>query len=120
MGLTIHYGLTSRTRSTAKAKALVEQMRQLALDLPFESVDDQIRHLGPDVCQRPLDDLRPDAESVLRRPGRLPACADPLASQAVGQHHRSAVGNLLFLDRFPALARNGPASALPDTRQRSK
>ena len=41
-----------------KAKALVEQMRQLALDLPFESVDDQVRHLGPDVCQRPLDDLR--------------------------------------------------------------
>ena len=60
MGLTIHYGLTSRTRSTAKAEALVERMRQLALDLPFESVDDHVQHLGPDVCQRPLDDLRPD------------------------------------------------------------
>ena len=35
-------------------------MRQLALDLPFESVDDKVQHLGPDVCQRPLDDLRPD------------------------------------------------------------
>jgi hypothetical protein len=35
-------------------------MRQLALDLPFESVDAEVRHLGPDVCQRPLDDLRPD------------------------------------------------------------
>ena len=62
MGLTIHYGLTSQTRSPAKAKALVEQMRQLALDLPFESVDEQIRHIGPDVCQRPLDDLRPNAD----------------------------------------------------------
>lgn len=60
MGLTIHYGLTSRTRSAAKAEALVERMRQLALDLPFESVDDHIQHLGPDVCQRPLDDLRGD------------------------------------------------------------
>lgn len=60
MGLTIHYGLTSRTHSATRAKALVEQMRQLALDLPFESVDDQVRHLGPDVCQRPLDDLRSD------------------------------------------------------------
>jgi hypothetical protein len=60
MGLTIHYGLTSKTRSTEKAKALVERMRQLALDLPFESVDADVRHLGPDVCQRPLDDLRPD------------------------------------------------------------
>ncbi len=60
MGLTIHYGLASRTRSTERAKALVEQMRQLALDLPFESVDDKVQHLGPDVCQRPLDELRPD------------------------------------------------------------
>ena len=36
MGLTIHYSLTSKTRSADRAKALVEQMRQLALDLPFE------------------------------------------------------------------------------------
>jgi hypothetical protein len=60
MGLTVHYALTSRTRSDKKAKALVERMRQLALDLPFESVDAEVRHLGPDVCQRPLNDLRPD------------------------------------------------------------
>jgi hypothetical protein len=58
MGLTIHYGLTSRTRSNARAKALVEQMRQLALDLPFERVDEQVQHLGPEVCQQPLNDLR--------------------------------------------------------------
>ncbi len=62
MGLTIHYGLTSKTRSTEKAKALVERMRQLALDLPFEKVDDAVQHLGPDVCQRPIDDLRPDQQ----------------------------------------------------------
>lgn len=60
MGLTIHYSLASRTRSAARAKALVEQMRQLALDLPFEKVDDAVQHLGPDVCQKPLDDLRPN------------------------------------------------------------
>lgn len=57
MGLTIHYCLKSRTRSPEK---LVEQMRQLALDLPLESVDAEVKHYGPDVCQRPLDDLRPD------------------------------------------------------------
>ncbi|MGO8750603.1 MAG: hypothetical protein ACLQNE_32035 [Thermoguttaceae bacterium] len=62
MGLTIHYGLTSTTRSTPRAMALVEQMRQLALDLPFESVDDKVQHLGADVCQRPFDELRPDAD----------------------------------------------------------
>jgi hypothetical protein len=60
MGLTIHYTLKSRTRSADKAKALVEQMRQLALDLPFDAVDDQVQYIGPDVCQRPLDDLRND------------------------------------------------------------
>jgi len=60
MGLTINYSLTSRTRSTERARALVEQMRQLALDLPFDAVDDQLSHIGPDVCQKPLDDLRDD------------------------------------------------------------
>jgi hypothetical protein len=60
MGLTVHYSLSSKTRSAEKAKALVERMRQLALDLPFDSVDAQVGHLGPDVCQRPFDDLRPD------------------------------------------------------------
>jgi len=60
MGLTVHYGLTSKTRSANRAKALVEKMRQLALDLPFDRVDDQVQYLGPDVCQKPLDDLRPN------------------------------------------------------------
>ena len=58
MGLTIHYSLKSSTRSPRQAEALVERMRQLALDLPFDVVDGQINHVGPDVCQRPLDDLR--------------------------------------------------------------
>src|SRR5208282_2518188 len=60
MGLTIHYGLKSTTRSADRAKALVEKMRQLALDLPFDRVDDQVQYLGPDVCQKPLDELRPN------------------------------------------------------------
>lgn len=58
MGLTIHYELRSTTKSSERATQLVEQMRQLALDLPFETVDDDVRYLGPDVCQRSLDDLR--------------------------------------------------------------
>ncbi len=62
MGLTIHYGLSSTTRSADRAKALVEQMRQLALDLSFERVDEQVQHLGPDACQKPLDDLRPNQD----------------------------------------------------------
>ena len=40
MGLTIHYDLRSRTRTDDRARRLVEQMRQLALDLPVAEVSD--------------------------------------------------------------------------------
>lgn len=40
MGLTIHYSIRSTANSTDDARALVERMRQLALDLPFDSVTD--------------------------------------------------------------------------------
>ena len=33
-------------------------MRQLALDLPVERVDDKVRYFGPKQCQRPLESLR--------------------------------------------------------------
>jgi hypothetical protein len=62
VGLTINYGLSSKTRSPGKIKDLVERMRQLALDLPFDSVDPQVQYLSPSVCQRPLDDLRGNEE----------------------------------------------------------
>ncbi len=80
MGLTIHYGLASKTHSLQRAKALVERMRQFALDLPFESVDERLQYLGPEVCQRPLEDLRPDENlfhSVLEGCRHVPG-VDPL------------------------------------------
>ena len=46
MGLTIHYGIRSSTRSDQKAHRLVEQMRQLALDLPFEEVSEAVTLQG--------------------------------------------------------------------------
>lgn len=46
MGLTIHYDLRSNARTDEKAHRLVEQMRQLALDLPFEEVGDIIALKG--------------------------------------------------------------------------
>jgi len=48
MGLTIHYSLNSSTRSPARAAQLVEQMRQLALDLPFEQVSEVVSLAGDD------------------------------------------------------------------------
>ena len=58
MGLTIHYNLKSTAKTTERAKALVEKMRQLALDLPLERVDDKVQYYGPKQCQRPLESLR--------------------------------------------------------------
>lgn len=49
MGLTIHYALRSKLRSASKAQALVEQLRQRALDLPFLHVSDLIE-LSGDQC----------------------------------------------------------------------
>jgi hypothetical protein len=51
MGLTIHYQLRSTAKSAERARELVEKMRQLALDLPFERVDDEVRHLGPEAAK---------------------------------------------------------------------
>jgi hypothetical protein len=49
MGLTIHYALQSDTRSVPKARKLIEQLRQRALDLPFQSVGDLVE-LGETDC----------------------------------------------------------------------
>ena len=42
MGLTIHYGVSSSTKSTKRAMHYVERMRQLAMDIPFEEVGELI------------------------------------------------------------------------------
>lgn len=47
MGLTIHYSLQSACRTPAKARQLVEQLRQRALDLPFKEVG-EIVEVGGD------------------------------------------------------------------------
>lgn len=49
MGLTIHYTLQSDTRSVPKARKLIEQLRQRALDLPFQTVSDLVE-LGETEC----------------------------------------------------------------------
>lgn len=51
MGLTIHYQLQSTSRSPAKARQLVEQLRQKALDLPFKEVS-EIIDLGREEIDR--------------------------------------------------------------------
>ena len=58
MGLTIHYDFQSDTRSVPKARRVVEQLRQRALDLPFEEVGDLVEMggTGCDFDNREQDD----------------------------------------------------------------
>lgn len=49
MGLTIHYSLKCATRSVRTARGQVSQLRQRALDLPFQQVDDFVELRG-DEC----------------------------------------------------------------------
>jgi len=49
MGLTVHYSIRTREKSSRCAARLVEQMRELALALPFEAVGG-IVHLEGDEC----------------------------------------------------------------------
>ena len=46
MGLTIHYGLRSTTRSPKQAREQITRLRGRALDLPFEQVDDIVEFSG--------------------------------------------------------------------------
>ena len=57
MGLTIHYSLQSASRTPAKARQLVEQLRQKALDLPFKEVG-EIVEVNGDIAD--LDKLDRD------------------------------------------------------------
>ena len=52
MGLTIHYQLQSASRSPAKARQLVEQVRQKALDLPFKEVGEIVEVNTADARKR--------------------------------------------------------------------
>lgn len=60
MGLTVHYHLSSRVKKSDRAIALVNKMRQLALDLPFEEVGEVQRYsqeTHPDLL-RSYEELR--------------------------------------------------------------
>ncbi len=66
MGLTVHYGLKTTQKDPDKVKALLEKMRQIALDLPFEKVG-PIRRASQKLLKTPIEDLRgkPGFEMIL-------------------------------------------------------
>jgi hypothetical protein len=60
MGLTIHWTIRAPASSAIKARRLLEQLRQRALELPFESVGDivELRETDCHPEQLPQDDPR--------------------------------------------------------------
>ena len=60
MGLSVHYQFHSDARDVSEARRLVEQLRQMALDLPFKSVGEivEVDGLNADFDQLDEDDPR--------------------------------------------------------------
>ena len=58
MGLTIHYELATTTGDEANARKLVQQLRQAALDPPFQHVGETVEFRGEqcDWKRRAADD----------------------------------------------------------------
>lgn len=67
MGLTIHYQFQLRTKSTRRVQALLEKLRQKALDLPFEKVDSAVTHLTPEICSKGLEYYR-GSDGIINQP----------------------------------------------------
>ena len=55
MGLTIHYSLKANTKSPKKARQLLEELRQKALDLPFKDVGEIVDISGENADYDKMD-----------------------------------------------------------------
>lgn len=60
MGLTVHYELQSTSDSPKKARQLLEQLRQKALDLPFKEVGEIVEFSGEGTDYEKLDQEDPN------------------------------------------------------------
>lgn len=60
MGLTIHYSLSSKSRSVRNVRSQVEELRQRALDLPFQSVTELVELEGDNCDWQALSDSDPN------------------------------------------------------------
>ena len=71
MGLTIHYSIKSSARSSKKICEIVEKMRQLALDLPFEEVGEvqELDNVDYDTIDEPLKWLAIQSQQYISSDG---------------------------------------------------
>ena len=92
MGLTIHYALHADTDSPTKARQLVEQLRQKALDLPFTEVGPVIETGGNSTD---LDDVDPTD------PNRWLLIQSGQYVERNGRHHRVTPKKVIAFSTWP-------------------
>jgi hypothetical protein len=93
MGLTIHYRLQSDRRGPAEARRLVEQLRQRALDLPFQAVGEIVEVSGDSADIDKVERNDPNAWLLIQ------------AGQYIerdGRHHRVAPTHVIAFSTYPA------------------
>jgi hypothetical protein len=66
MGLTIHYGFQSASRTPSQARQLVDQLRQKALDLPFAEVGEIVEVQGDSADSEKADKDDPNLWMLIR------------------------------------------------------
>lgn len=101
MGLTIHY----KFKAKGNPVILLEKLRQKAMDLPFERVDEEITHLTVSMCQRGAAYYRGRSEAIT---GMLLDC-----SASVGLPWRKVQRSWVHVDPIEAYVFNtvpGPGS----------
>ena len=88
MGLTIHYQFQSEASSPADARQLVEQLRQKALDLPFQEVGEIVEVNGDAAEFGKLSQDDPNrwlliqAGQYIERDGRKSQMPHPISSRS--------------------------------------
>lgn len=92
MGLTIHYQLQSASRSPAKARQLVEQLRQRAVDLPFKEVGEIVEVNGDTADFDKLDKDDPN-RWLLIQAGQYVVCDD--------RHYRITPTRVIAFSTYP-------------------
>ena len=73
MGLTLHYTLRALPCPVAEARRLVEQLRQKALDLPFQHVGDLL-DLSGEACDYEKGEPVKPPRRLLVQAGRAVTC----------------------------------------------
>lgn len=93
MGLTIHYQLQCAGQTPSSVRQLIEQLRQKAMDLPFQEVAEIVEVSGDSADCDKIDREDPNAWLLIQ--------AGQYVEKA-GRHHRVPPTHVIAFSTFPA------------------